>query len=394
VLLLLVACAAFVVAPAGAVGEPETAAGLVQALVARERSLHDLQGHLLDRSYLSPWAAIARGGIVRTVTIGEAPVAGGGHAGAPVPPEPEKRAYGVAFGEFLLGPAYSRYDVLVLRANKEKLWEIGGSVSLSMAGAVQVNGGQPGREEPRCERVVILQREGKRELRRASPQGSLGVTIQGGGQEQTSAVQQSPLADLLFGTARPTLGQALLTEVEAVQVAGPERRDEQEQYRLTARLGDPVSAWQVWLCPAWGYAPTEITQWQNPARERNLPAGTQRLARRWVFSDFRQLADALWLPHKVVFFEFFYSSDTPEKHSPLARIHEITLYGLAVNTNPDPTTWEMPSALPPATDDALAALQATFPALAEHPDWLTEAAESVADPKMPEPPEDLLNWTP
>ncbi len=388
--LLLVACGALALASAGAAGEPETAAGLVQALVAREQSLQDLRGYLLDRSYISPWAATARGPVVRTVGVGGEAA----HAGTPAPPEPEERTYGLSFGEFVLGPACSRYDVLLLRANEEKLWEIGGAFSLSMAAGGGVNGGQPRMEKPRFERVVILQREGKLEFRRGSPQGSVGVTVQGGGQEQGSALEQPPLADLLFGMARPTLGHALQAAADAVQVRGPEKRGEQEEYLLTARLGDPVSEWQVWVCPTWGYAPTEITQQQDPAQETNLPLGTQRLARRWIFSDFRQLAEDLWLPHKVVFFEFFYSPHIGEGHTPLGRIHEITLYGLEANTSPDPATWEMPREQFLATEDELAALQATFPALGEHPGWLTEAAEYAADPEMPAPPQDLLNWVP
>lgn len=388
--LLLGACVGLVVPAAGAAGEPETAADLVQALVAREQSLQDLRGYLLDRSYLSPWAATARGPVVRTVVIGGQ----GAHAGTPAPPEPEERTYGLSFGEFVLGPACSRYDMLVLRANEEKLWEIGEALSLTMASAGGADGGLPQMAKPRFERVVVLQREEKLEFRRASPQGSMGVTVQGGEQGRGSALQQPPLADLLFGMARPTLGLALQVAADTLQIGGPETRDEQEQYRLTGRFSDPVSEWQVWVCPAWGCAPTEITQWQNPAQEKNLPLGTQRLARRWLFSDFRELAEGLWLPHQVVFFEFFYSPHIPEGQTPLARIHEIRLYGLEVNTQPNPATWQMPAEQVLPTEDELAALQATFPALAEHQDWLAEAAKYAEDPQMPEPPEDLLNWVP
>lgn len=144
----------------------------------------------------------------------------------------------------------------------------------------------------------------------------------------------------------------------------------------------------MWVSPDWGFAPAELTRRGAPRPEDKAPFGTEQVVRRWRFTGYRQVADNLWLPVQVILFECLYSAATPEEHTPLARVHELTLYLLAANTNPE----KLPAPQLTRGDhaDALAALQAYFPGLVENPDLLPEVLAQAESQEMPEAPEELL----
>ncbi len=377
--------------------DPETAANLVQTLVQREELLQNLHGYVLDCVWVTPWYASVHGPQTQVIVTGAAT------AGGPPPPAEEDRFYGAYFGQFALAPQYCRFDMAVLKTGEENLWKAA-SAQISFSGNFGGGGDQPGQEKPPAlpDRFVLLRQDGRLKTQRAA--GLVTMRMEITQPTPDLAIQQQPLAGLLFSSAQPTLAQSLQAAYEAaeapgganralayaVTLEGPTERDGQEQYQLTwkAPAGNSWDEWRLWLCPAWGYAPTELTQLGQPQPGDGLPPGTQKYARRWRFEDYRQLADNLWLPAQVTFYEFLYSPATPDQHTPLARVHELRLYELVANTNPE----KLP--VPPVTHrryaDALAALVGYYPDLADQQDWLQEIMDQAKDVQQPEPPQDLL----
>ncbi len=382
---------------AGAQETVETPASLLEGLARREGMIRDLRGCLLDRAWLTPWYAAVRAPQVRVTVIGPTT------AGRPAPPEQADGLYGAYFGRFVIAPAYCRCDVAALQRGDENLWGqssvTGGQVSMS-AGIGALGGEQPGQgQRPALpERFVLLRQDGRIKTQRA--EGPVTMALEMTAPTLELAIQQSPLADLLFGQARPTLAQSLQAAQAAARatggagepppeemtVAGPTEHAGREQYRLVWR-DQGGAQWVVWLCPAWGYAPTQLVQRATPAPEDRLPVNTERVVRRWEFSGFVQLADDLWLPQKVLFAEYLYSAETPQQHPPLARVHELTLYDLAANTDPDREPLPTPSWA--QYPDLLAALVGYYPELAEKQAWLEELVREAADSKRPEVPEEV-----
>lgn len=395
---LIGTCLALAVAVPGAWAQEEqpSAAALIEGLARREAALVDLKGYLLDRAWVEEWYATARGPVVQVTTPGAPATAGG-----PPPAEAEDRLYSAYFGSFAVAPKYARFDLTELHEGEENLW------GLPQRGlTVNVGGGRGGAvPEDQTglapDRMVLTRDNGKLKTQRAAARG-VSMSIEMTAPTAALAIQQEPLAELLFGGSNPTLGERLAKLLEAaqaaggagqappqeVEVAGPEEREGQRQYRLAWKQPDGAG-WGVWLCPAWGNAPTEISRTGPPEPGERPPAGTERVARRWRFSDFRQLADGLWLPQRVLFVEFLYSPDTPAQHPALARVHELTLYDLADNTAPVKQQGQVSAR--GQYPDLAAALLAYYPELADRAAWVTQVVDQARDRKRPETPEDLPN---